>query len=290
MLNLYVRSVDPCCQALKYFKKIQRKNRTEHGRWDCETRNYEIKSEKPADSKKLTKKSTKKSVPVDKATQYGEDNPDEDFYEGALHMAMKILDREARTQNVEMVEEKTWEYFASKNPKRGDCMNEDCENWSNCDGVECRKTYCDRCGPWSRSFTGCDCPCATKKCICYGTGSGSEEECDCDPEDECYCDLSNSEPQTCLSDNSPNAVCDSYNDCECDCDQCNCAENQKLGDENYQKYLVWRSQTPGELVEELAEKIIELRGGRYVPSRSPVRSVSPRVQKYGPDGVGPWGY
>ena len=90
-------------------------------------------------------------------------------------------------------------------------------------------------------------------------------------------------------DKSP-AVCDEYADNECDCEECNCALNQKLGNENYQKYLVWRSQTPGELVEELAAKIIELRGGPYVPPSERPVPVSPRVQKYGPDGVGPWGY
>ena len=108
-------------------------------------------------------------------TQYGEDNPDEDFFEGTKFMAMKILDREARTQNVEIEqEEKTWEYIAAKNPKKGDCQNfEDCDDWEDCDGVECRKSYCDRCGRYSSSGA-CECPCATGKCVCYG--SDSEED------------------------------------------------------------------------------------------------------------------
>ena len=212
-------------KAMKYHIKIQRRNRNEYGRWDCETSNYEKKSANPLASKKSKK--------IDKVTQYGEDNPDEDFFEGAKFMATKILERESTTQRQEHI-------FYDDSFQRDTC---------------------DRC------IDGCECPCDSKVCIC-----GPEEECDCEPEEDCYCDLNNSANmrQTCYLGANPHKfaeeilVCDEYSK-ECDCENCNCAENQKISSENYQKYRVWRSQTPGELVEELAKKVVLLRNDRYLP-------------------------
>ena len=214
-------------KSMKYHIKIQRKNRNEYGRWDCETSNYERKSEKP-----MTKKRSKKN---DKVTQYGDDNPDEDFFEGAIFMAVKILKRETTTQRLE-------------------CYLED-DSYEN--------ETCDRC------IDGCECPCGTKICIC--AGEDSEDDCDCEPGEKCYCfGDDSSKPQTCYLGANPykfaekTDVCDEYSK-DCGCQRCNCAENKKISNKHYQTYQVWRSGTPGELVEELANKIVLLRKDRYLP-------------------------
>ena len=202
-------------------------------------------------------------------TQYGEDNPDEDFFEGAKFMAIKILDREARTQNEEI------DYKAYNSSSR--------------------KSYCRQC-----SRKSCQCNCKKRECDC------ELEDSDFDPEDidnsdnlEEFDDGSDVTDDDEVSDEIEGPIVPNECDCldrsysaECDCEKCNCAQT-KLQEssfyEIYEKYHVWKSQTPGGLVEELAEKIVELRGGPYVsPSKRPV-SVSQKVDKYGPDGVGPWG-
>ena len=216
-------------KAMKYHIKIQRRNRNEHGRWDDEIVNYERTSAKLSTSKKLKV--------VDKMTQYGEDNPDEDFFEGAKYMAIKILERETSTQRLECYFEADRDWMGYEYGEKGDCRNKKCDDSENCNGAECRKVYCDNCGPlWTI---------ANGRLIIAETNGG----CDC----------------RCALLPPGFAVGEAYKKLECDCDRCNCLENIWIASENYQKYLVWRSKTPGELVEELKKKIIFLRKDRYLP-------------------------
>ena len=288
---------------MKYFKKIQRKNRTYHGRWDCDPRQYELNSEKSsvADT----------SILVDKMTQYGEDNPDEDFFEGAKFMAIKILQREAETQNTDIDYEayKPSSTFDSSRPWDNCPYPGDCSKWpDNCDD-KCGKYYCEHCCGWDDEtklpIYECKCNCKKRICDC------ELEDSDFDPED-----IDNSDDLDEFDDSDDSITDDDEasdefegsfvpNECDCEnkeyctdchCEKCNCAQTklqrEQDSDPHYaicKRYQEWQSQTPGELVEELSEKIVELRGGPYVsPSKRPV-SVSPKVDKYGPDGVGPWG-
>ena len=280
---------------MKYFKKIQRKNKTFHGRWDTDPRNYEIIADKPSKDEELAVN--------DKGTQYGEDNPDEDFFEGAKFMAIKMVDREARTHHIQLDKE-DYDSFSR------DCGG-NCSKWPDCD-EKCGKYFCRDCHRWDDArrtvIYECKCNCRKRECDCELEDSDFDpddidnsdsleefDESDITDDNDDSAELKVLKAQGSSGDTEDSDECDckdrTYSE-ECDCENCDCALT-KLKEssyyEIYKKYKLWESETPGDLVKELAEKIIELRGGRFVPNRYRARSVSPRVDKYGPDGVGPWG-
>ena len=146
----------------------------------------------------------------DKVTQYGEDNPDEDFFEGMKFMAIKILEREARTHNVEI------DYEAYKRYKEYD--SEDGSYSGN---------FCSQCSPKS-----CKCNCKKKECDC------ELEDSDFDPDDidnsdnlEEFDDGSDVTDDGESSDEIDDPIVPNECDCndrsyseECDCEKCNCAQ------------------------------------------------------------------
>ena len=203
----------PCYKALDYLGTIQEKDKKYRDKW--EENMTVLKSEEPT----LTPET---STTVDKMTQYGEDNPDEDFFDGAKFMAIKILENESKRQDIE-IDDFHWE-------DRELC---DFECPTGCKG-ECLKEFCDRC-----EESGCKCDCEP----------GKRTECDCGPDS----DDSDSE-----SYEYDPEYCDCYSK-ECDCDKCKCAEIKRLNGDNYRKYQIWNSQTPSDLVKELMRKMHDVR-------------------------------
>ena len=204
---------DPSYKALDYLRTIQEKDKKYRDKW--EENATVLKSEEPT-------LSLENSTTVDKMTQYGDENPDEDFFKGAMFMAKKILEHESRRRDIE-IDDFHWE-------DRELC---DFECPTGCKG-ECLKEFCDRC-----EETGCKCDCEP----------GKKTECDCGPDS----DDSDSESYEYDPDD-----CDCYSK-ECDCDKCKCAEIKRLCGDNYRKYQIWNSQTPSDLVKELMRKIHDVR-------------------------------
>ena len=257
-----------------------------------DSRNYDIWFNTKKRLEELSNETTNDSTGLINITQTGEDNPDEDFFEGAKFMAIKILEREARTHNVTIDFEKPY-------------CDDECTK-PNCDD-KCGKYFCNQCAGFDYDTQlptyMCKCNCGKGKCDCELDDSDFAPE-DIDNSDNLDefddSDVTNNEgsseenlDESRDSDDSDECDCKYKTDSnECDCEQCNCAEDKRKESsfyETYQKYQVWKSEDPRGLVEELSEKIVELRGGRYVPSRQRRVSVSPRADKYGPEGFGPWG-
>ena len=203
----------PCYKALDYLTTIQEKDNKHRDKW--EEKMTVLRSEK------LTL-SSETSTKVDQMTQYGEDNPDEDFFEGAKFMAIKILENESERQNVSIVDSDCNDSYYCD----GDCPTD-------CHG-ECMKELCDRCdGTWCK----CDCePEKRTKCECGPDPDDSDSESyEYDPDD-----------------------CDCYSK-ECDCESCKCSEIKRTSSDKYRKYQIWNSKTPGDLIKELAKKMHDVR-------------------------------
>lgn len=202
-----------CYKALDYLGTIQEKDKKYRDKW--EENMTVLKSEEPT----LTSET---STTVDEMTQYGEDNPDEDFFEGAKFMAIKILEHESERQNVSIVDSDCNDSYYCD----GDCP-------SDCHG-DCMKELCDRC-----DGNRCKCDCEL----------GKRTQCNCGPDP----DDSDSESYEYDPDD-----CDCYSK-ECDCECCPCSEIKKTSSDKYRKYQLWNSKTPGDLVKELATKMHDVR-------------------------------
>ena len=101
-------------------------------------------------------------------TQYGEDNPNEDFFEGMKFMAIKILENESERLNIEIDSDYSFE----------EGCDGECGNFRNCEGG-CMKSYCDHC-----DHLGCNCDCDSRKCACGPEDSDDSYEYD---SDDCEC-------------------------------------------------------------------------------------------------------
>ena len=238
-------------KAIEFLETIQEKDKKYRETWEERIYNYRLDSEElsiPA----------KNSASVDKMTQYGEDNPDEDFFKGVKFMAKEILESESMRLNIQIDDDPLCEL----NDTDTICPDD-------CDGKTCYKSYCDYC--WSHG--GCECNCSTGKCDLNDSDGSDTDESKSDkawlPDPKVW--LPKHKVKTSIK--SPSK--------ECDCKECDCAEN-KIPDLGYlfEKYQVWNSKTPGEMVKELAEKIIEVRYERADRDEEP---------KYGYGGIGPWG-
>ena len=68
----------------------------------------------------------------------------------------------------------------------------------------------------------------------------------------------------------------------CQCKECDCAKNKIPEEEDlgslFERYQVWKSKTPGELVDELARKMVDIRC---------TRAYCDEESEYGYGGVGP---
>ena len=183
---------DLCYSALDFLRKT-------HGQY-FGTFHYFDRDEETFDKYKLKAMELNLASPnsfmVDAMTQYGEDNPDEDFFEGMKFMAKRIIEYES--QRLEIPIDDHWDllYGCSEPFYCNRCCN-----------LGCRRNHLDSVDPVGTNGS-CDsteidsddstCPCTSKKCFC--------EECDC-------------------------------------------VDNRRIemqSGPDYQKYQVWRSNTPGQ--------------------------------------------
>ena len=234
-------------QACMLFVEIQSKDKKEYERWEEHISNYEFKCEE------LTLPSENATM-MDKMTQYGEDNPDEDFSEGIKFMAMKILESESERLDIEINDCNS----ISECPDPGDCSK-----WPDCDD-KCFKYYCNDCHSWDNKTRSviyeCKCNCRKRECNC------ELEDWDFDPDDIDNSDNLEEFDESDITDDNDDSEdgedtkipvgsgeCEEKCDCkdrsyseECDCEDCNCAEVKRQESFLYSKYQVWRSKTPGQ--------------------------------------------
>ena len=143
-------------------------------------------------------------------------------------MAKEILENESRSLDIDIDDDPL-------------CDEAETECPPDCDGKKCFKSYCNQCN----GFDGCQCSC----------GKSDNEDSDGSDTDESKCD------KAWLPD--PKAWLPKPKMKYCDCKECDCFEN-KIPDEEdlgflFERYQVWKSKTPGELVDELARKMVDIR-------------------------------
>ena len=225
-------------KSVEFLETIQEKDKTYRERWEETFHNYELKAEELSIL-------PKNSASVDKMTQYGEDNPDEDFIKGVKYMAKEILRNERSRQELEFDESSDEEGCPSYN----DCSN-------SCDGIECRKSYCQKCN----GYNGCQCRCSTGECECDNFNRLDPDGSNSD--DSNYSDKAWLEPRSKRSEvkektDEVKVRCDTCYDELCDCEECGCAEVKRNYEMN--RKLFEQSKTPGDLVKDLGKKIIDIR-------------------------------
>ena len=177
-----------CNRSLDYLRTIQKKNyKTYYETWEEKIQDYLLESEE-------LNPPSKNSIMVDEMTQYmyGEDNSDEDFFEGMKFMAIKIIEHQSKRLDVRIDDD----YMSDWGP-----------------------SYCNRC---------CDLGCRHNHLDDVESWAGySDDNTEYDSDDSsCPCTST-----------------------RCDCEECDCARNKRFELEqgyNYQKYQVWRSETPGQ--------------------------------------------